>query len=366
MPKHKFIMSGGGTGGHIFPAIAIADSLKKKTDAEILFVGAKDRMEMQRVPKAGYPIEGLWISGIQRKLTMDNLSFPFKLASSLFKSYRLLKKFKPEAVVGTGGFASGPLLQMASMLGIPCIIQEQNSYAGITNKLLASKASKICVAYDQMEKFFPKDKIIKTGNPIREQIKNMTSNKEGGLAHFKLDSTKPTLLILGGSLGARKINQLISESLSDLLDQGWNIIWQTGKLYIDNILKEHEAKIGNSLYINAFIHEMNLAYSAADLVISRAGAGTLSELAVAKKASILIPSPNVAEDHQTKNAQALVKKDAALMFKENRSAKELSDLILQYKLHNSRIELEKNIAEMAQPNADDQIADEVLKLISNG
>lgn len=358
------MVSGGGTGGHIFPAISIADQLKQQyPDAEFLFVGAKDKMEMERVPQAGYPIEGIWISGIQRKLTATNLMFPFKLLSSLSKCFRLIRKFKPDVVIGTGGFASGPLLYAASLKRIPTLIQEQNSYPGITNKLLAAKAAKICVAYDKMDRFFPSSKIEFTGNPIRENIKENNINPKDATEKFGLDSNRPTLLVLGGSLGARKINQLIASNLDQILDQNINLIWQTGKLYYEDLNKQFGDKIGNQLQIQAFLKDMNSAYASANMVISRAGAGTISELAVSGKATLLIPSPNVAEDHQTKNALALVEKGAALLFKESEDESLFMKRIEELKLQETQAQLSSNILKMAKPNASEDIANQVLKLI---
>ncbi len=357
------MVSGGGTGGHIFPAVSIADELKKRhPNAEFLFVGAKDRMEMERVPLAGYAIEGLWISGIQRKLTASNLSFPFKLISSLWKCQRLLKKFKPDAVIGTGGFASGPLLFAAAKKGIPCLIQEQNSYPGITNKILAGRVQKICVAYPKMERFFPKDKLLLTGNPIRQTVQNINSNKAKAIAGFGLNPEKRTLLILGGSLGARKINQLVSQNLIELKKLGINILWQTGKLYFDALQEKHAAQIADDFQMMPFIKNMEDAY-AADVIISRAGAGTISELAVAKKATLLIPSPNVAEDHQTKNAMALVAQSAALIYRE--SEEETLFIPRCEKLLKSKNQLEANIATLALPQAAEQIANEIDKMIAD-
>jgi len=361
MAELRFMISGGGTGGHIFPAISIADALKEKhPNAKFLFVGAKDRMEMERVPQAGYDIEGLWISGIQRKLSLANLTFPFKVLSSLLKCRRLIRQFKPDVVIGTGGFASGPLLYVAAAKKIPTLIQEQNSYAGITNKLLAPKASTICVAYDKMERFFPKEKIILSGNPIRENIKNIDISPVKAKDDFKLSNT-PTLLVLGGSLGAKKINQFIDANLEELLKLDINIIWQTGKLYYEKIAQKWGAKQGEHLQIMAFIKDMNQAYAASDYVISRAGAGTLSELAVVGKASLLIPSPNVAEDHQTKNALALTEKNAALLFKESGSNDEFVKQVK--KLIAEKVNLEEEIKKLALPNASEKIAQEVLKLV---
>lgn len=360
------MISGGGTGGHIFPAISIADELKKRyPDAEFLFVGAKDKMEMERVPQAGYPIKGIWISGIQRKLSASNLAFPFKLISSLSRCFSLIRKFKPDVVIGTGGFASGPLLYAASLKNIPTLIQEQNSYPGITNKLLSKRAHKICVAYDKMERFFSKDKIVFTGNPIRENIKSINIQKPDALKEFGLSPERPTLLILGGSLGARKINQLIGENLDWLLSLNINILWQTGKLYIQDIEHKFGELQGDQLKIQAFLKNMDSAYSASDMVISRAGAGTISELSVVAKATLLIPSPNVAEDHQTKNALALVEKNAALFFKESGSLDDFKKLIGQLKEKDEQKTLSENILKMAKANASESIGDEVEKLVRN-
>lgn len=361
MKKYRFMISGGGTGGHIFPAIAIADKLKEmEPDSEFLFVGAQDRMEMERVPQAGYKIEGLWISGIQRKLTASNLMFPFKLFSSITKCKSLIKKFKPNAVIGTGGFASGPLLYVAAKRKIPTVIQEQNSFPGITNKILAPKVNKICVAYEQMDRFFPAHKIMLTGNPIRETVKRINPDRAFAHSTFKLNPNKQTLLVLGGSLGARRINELIAQNLDELLGQNINILWQTGKLYFDKLNAEFGERQNENFRLMPFIKNMDDAY-AMDIIISRAGAGTISELAVAAKATLLIPSPNVAEDHQTKNATALVRKNAALLFRESESnemfLKAVNDLKEQKK------KLEENITKFALPHAAEEIAEEVLKLV---
>ena len=314
MKKPRFIISGGGTGGHIYPAVAIANELKSRfPEAEFLFVGAKDKMEMQKVPQAGYAIKGLWISGIQRKLTLDNAMFPFKLLSSMWNSFRIIKSFKPDVVIGTGGFASGAVLKVASVINIPTVIQEQNSYPGITNKLLAKKANKICVAYENLERFFPKDKMILTGNPVRQDLINEASKSEA-IAYFKLDANKKTLLVLGGSLGARRINQLIEKELDFLLSQNIQIIWQCGKLYLNDYSKYNEKE---NVQVVAFIDRMDLVYAAADVVISRSGASSVSELCIVGKPTIFIPSPNVAEDHQTKNAKAISDKNGAILIRES-------------------------------------------------
>ena len=361
MPKYKFMISGGGTGGHIFPAVSITDKLRElEPSSEFLFVGAQDRMEMERVPQAGYKIEGLWISGIQRKLTASNLMFPFKLFSSLQKCKKLIKTFKPDAVIGTGGFASGPLLYVASNQGIPCLIQEQNSYPGITNKILGPKVDKIAVAYENMERFFPREKIMLTGNPIREAVKNINTNREAAVQNFQLNPKRQTLLILGGSLGASRINELVAANLQALLERGLNVLWQTGKLYYQQLEKEFGHQQSDQFRMMAFIQNMNDAY-ASDLIISRAGAGTISELAVAKKAVMLIPSPNVAEDHQTKNAAALADKAAALLFRESGSNQAFMDAV--EKLAADQHKLEENIGNFARPDAAGEIAREVLKML---
>ena len=361
MKKPRFIISGGGTGGHIYPAVAIANELKTRfPEAEFLFVGAKDKMEMQKVPQAGYEIKGLWISGIQRKLTLDNAMFPFKLLSSMWNSFKIIKSFKPDVVIGTGGFASGAVLKVASMLNIPTVIQEQNSFPGITNKLLAKKANKICVAYENLERFFPKDKMILTGNPVRQDLINDASKSEA-IAYFKLDENKKTVLVLGGSLGARRINQLIEKELDFLLSQNIQIIWQCGKLYLNDYTKYNEKE---NVQVVAFIDKMDLVYAAADVVISRSGASSVSELCIVGKPTIFIPSPNVAEDHQTKNAKAISDKNGAILIRESELETQFetvfSDLISN---ENKQAELSQNIKKLALPNATKQIADEIIKLI---
>jgi UDP-N-acetylglucosamine--N-acetylmuramyl-(pentapeptide) pyrophosphoryl-undecaprenol N-acetylglucosamine transferase len=359
----NILLSGGGTGGHIYPAVAIANELKKTfPEANFLFVGAKDRMEMEKVPQAGYDIKGLWISGVQRKLTAKNLLFPFKLISSLWNARRIIQKFKPDVVIGTGGFASGPTLYMAALKNIPTLIQEQNSYPGITNKLLSKKVDKICVAYDELDRFFPKDKIVKTGNPVRQDLLTIDEKRKEAKSFFKLDNNKKTLLVLGGSLGARAINHLIKENLDDLLAQGVQIIWQTGKLYIDEYQKFNDVS-GVQTY--AFLNKMDLAYAAADIIISRAGAGSISELCMVGKPVIFIPSPNVTEDHQTKNAQAIVKEDAAVLIKEN----ELDTFLQVFKTLVSDDDKQKsladNIKKLELPKATQQIVEEVKKIIKS-
>lgn len=362
MTKLKFILSGGGTGGHIYPAIAIANELKLRfPDCEILFVGANNKMEMQKVPQAGYKIIGLWIAGIQRKLTVDNLLFPVKLISSLLKARTIIRDFKPNVVIGTGGFASGPLLKVASIAGIPTVIQEQNSYPGITNKWLSQKANKICVAYENLEQFFPKEKIVMTGNPVRQDLIDIKGKRKEALDYFKLSEDKKTLLILGGSLGARRINQLIAKELVNFSSQDIQIIWQCGKLYFEEYKHYNENK---NVQVLAFIDRMDLVYAAADIVISRSGASSVSELYIVGKPVIFIPSPNVAEDHQTKNAKAIVDKKGALIIKENELDTQFSsvfnNLLINQDLQN---ELSQNILKLAKTNATQEIVDEIIKLI---
>ena len=354
----RFIISGGGTGGHIFPAIAIADELKRRLpDAEILFVGAKDRMEMQKVPQAGYPIEGLWISGLQRKLSWQNLLFPLKFISSLLKSRSIIKRFKPDAVIGTGGFASGAVVKVAGQMGIPTFIQEQNSYAGITNKMLAKNAHKICVAYDAMEQFFPKEKIVKTGNPIRDGLLNIAQYRPEGLSYFHLDSQRKTLLVLGGSLGARRINQLIEQQLPLFEQLGVQVSWQCGKLYYEEYKKYNSEQVR----VLAFIDRMELAYAAADVIISRAGASSVSELCVVGKPVIFIPSPNVAEDHQTKNARAIADKQAAILLHESELNEQFANTFSKLIADEAQQEaLSAHIKALAQPNATKDIVNLIL------
>jgi len=362
MKKLKFILSGGGTGGHIYPAIAIADELKSRfPDAEFLFVGAKDKMEMQKVPQAGYKIEGLWIAGLQRKLTLQNMMFPFKLMNSLWKSKKIIRSFKPDVVIGTGGFASGPLLQAANSFNIPTVIQEQNSYPGITNKLLSKKANKICVAYENLERFFPAEKIVFTGNPVRQDVLEINSKRAEAIAHFNLDPAKKTLLVLGGSLGARRVNQLLEKEIYAIVCQDIQVIWQCGKLYLEDYKYYSD---GKNVQVVAFIDRMDLVYAAADFVISRAGASSVSELCLVGKPTIFIPSPNVAEDHQTKNAKAIVDKNGAILLRESELdatfENVFTDLISNEKLQR---ELGENMKKLAKPNATKDIVEEIIKLI---
>ena len=357
----KFILSGGGTGGHIYPAIAIADELKKRyPDAEFLFVGANDRMEMQRVPQAGYSIKGLQIAGIQRKLSLKNLLLPFKLLKSLYQARQIIQKFQPDAVIGTGGYASAPTLKAAQWLKVPYFIQEQNSFAGITNKWVSKKANKIFVAYQNMEKFFPKAKIQITGNPIREGLTTIKDKNKNAFESFSLDENKFTLLVLGGSLGAKSINQLISSNLSFFQENEVQILWQCGKFYYD----EYKEKQTEMVQVRPFIENMNDAYAVADVIISRAGASSVSELCVVGKPVIFVPSPNVAEDHQTKNAQAIADEKAAILIKETELKDNFQKIFLEiFNDKEKRKILSENIKALAKPNATKQIVDEIIKII---
>ena len=361
---YKIILSGGGTGGHIYPAISIANELKSRfPNAEFLFVGANDKMEMEKVPQAGYKIEGLWISGMQRKLTFKNVSFPFKLISSLLKSRKILNVFKPDVAIGTGGFASGPLLQMAVSKKIPSLIQEQNSYPGITNKILGKKVNKICVAYDGLERFFPENKIIKTGNPVRQDLLRIDIKSIEAKDFFKLNHNKITLLVLGGSLGARRINQLIEDKLEFFQTQNVQIVWQCGKLYYNTYKRFNDSEY---VQVHTFLDKMDMAYAAADIVISRAGAGSVSELCIVGKPVIFIPSPNVAEDHQTKNANAIVEKNGALLIKEEDLEIDFENMFSQLiASREKQKELGENIKKLALINATKDIADEVEKLLTH-
>jgi UDP-N-acetylglucosamine--N-acetylmuramyl-(pentapeptide) pyrophosphoryl-undecaprenol N-acetylglucosamine transferase len=379
--KKKIIISAGGTGGHIYPAIAVAQALQKRlnNEVEFLFVGASDRMEMEKVPKAGYKIEGLWISGLQRRITYKNLLFPIKVISSVLKSFGIINRFKPDAVIGFGGYASSAVLYAASLKKLPTLIHEQNSYAGITNKILKDKVNTICVAYDNMEKFFPANKLVKTGNPIRQDLLDVSSKKQQAMEFFKLDANKKTILVIGGSLGARTINESIFEGLDKIKEANVNLIWQTGKNFQINAKNEirNSKKSANSFENNSslefdfsifkifdFIYEMDMAYAAADVVISRAGALSIAELAQVAKPVILVPSPNVAEDHQTKNAMALVNKNAAILVKDvdakNNLVSETLNLITN---ENKQAELVNQINTFALPNAAELIVDEVIKLM---
>ena len=363
----RIIISGGGTGGHIFPAIAIANALKKLDPAiEILFVGANGRMEMEKVPAAGYKIIGLDIQGIQRKSIWKNLMFPVKLFNSVNKSLQIIKDFKPDAAVGVGGYASGPLLYAASLKGIPYLIQEQNSYAGITNKWLGKKAEKICVAFDGMEQFFPADKLIKTGNPIRRESVDIAGKHLQALELYNLSAQKKTIMVTGGSLGARTLNNSILAHLDKIIAADIQLIWQTGKFYYKTIIEQLGENYHPNVRIMEFVNRMDLAYAAADVIISRAGAGTIAELCVVKKPVILVPSPNVAEDHQTKNALALVHEQAAVFVADRDAEEKLVDKALEL-LQNKDLQkrLSDNIGKMALPNADEVIAKEVIQITIN-
>ena len=375
--KPRIIISGGGTGGHIFPAVSIANAIKElRPDAEILFVGAEGRMEMQRVPDAGYKIIGLPVAGFDRKHLWKNFAVLVKLARSQWKARNIIKQFRPQVAVGVGGYASGPSLKWAGLMGVPTLIQEQNSYAGVTNKLLAKKACKICVAYEGMEKFFPAEKIIMTGNPVRQNLLGHSISREEAVRYLDLDPAKKTILILGGSLGARTINQTLTAGL-DIIRKNPDIqfIWQTGKIYIEQVRDAITTTTGEAvhhphisalpnLYVTDFIKDMANAYAAADLVISRAGAGSISEFCLLHKPVILVPSPNVAEDHQTKNALALVDKDAAIYVKDAEAKEKLLSVALETVKDNEKLKaLSNNIAKLALPDSATVIAKEVLKLI---
>lgn len=360
--KPRFIISGGGTGGHIYPAIAIANELKTRfQDAEFLFVGAKNRMEMTKIPQAGYEIEGLWISGLQRKLSLKNLAFPLKLIHSLNKSRQIIKKFNPDVVIGTGGYASAPLLKAASNKNIPCLIQEQNSVAGITNRWLAKSVSRICVAYERMEKYFPASKIKLTGNPVRQDLITNEISKEEAQEKWKLKSDKLTLLVLGGSLGARAINEFIANQLAFFEKNQMQILWQCGSIYYQKY-KNHDSE---SVKVLAYIDEMNAAYAMSDLIISRAGALSVSELCLVGKPVIFVPSPNVAEDHQTQNAKVIAHNNAAILIKENELNTNFKEVFLSLiASKEKRDELSRNIKKLAKPNATKEIADEIVALIN--
>jgi UDP-N-acetylglucosamine--N-acetylmuramyl-(pentapeptide) pyrophosphoryl-undecaprenol N-acetylglucosamine transferase len=364
--EYRIIVSGGGTGGHIFPALSIADAIRSKhPDAKILFVGADNRMEMQRVPDAGYEIVGLPIAGFDRKNLLKNIRVLWLILKSQRMAKKIIKKFAPHAVVGVGGYASGPTLKMAASMNIPTLIQEQNSYAGVTNKILAKSAEKICVAYDGMERFFPKEKIELTGNPVRKSLIEMRTNRNEAVKALGLDENKKCVLIVGGSLGARSINEAVIANIETIRDnKDIQFIWQTGKLYFEE-MKERCATIGKpeNLTITDFVSNMAAALGAADLVISRAGAGSISEFALLGKAVILVPSPNVSEDHQTKNAMALVEKDAAIHIPDAKAKEEMIKTAVETVLDAQRIAtLEKNVEKLGKPNAAEVIADEVIRL----
>ncbi|MEJ5960623.1 undecaprenyldiphospho-muramoylpentapeptide beta-N-acetylglucosaminyltransferase [Pedobacter immunditicola] len=365
MRPTRIIISGGGTGGHIFPAIAIANALKRREPGcEILFVGAEGRMEMEKVPAAGYKIVGLKISGIQRGSILKNLSLPFKVIGSLRKALQLLSEFKPHVVVGVGGYASGPILFAASLKNIPYLIQEQNSYAGITNKWLGKKADKICVAFDDMDQFFPASKIMKTGNPVRQEVINVTGKHLLGAELLKLDPSKKTILVTGGSLGAGTLNKSLEKHIQEIVDQDIQLVWQTGKYYYTGIIERLGLDFHPNVRILEFLNRMDLAYATADVIISRAGAGTIAELCLVKKPVILVPSPNVAEDHQTKNALALAKNNAAIIVADRSAEDTLVSTALALLNDVDRCEaLSLNIGKMALPEADELIATAIFKLV---
>ncbi len=367
----KVIISGGGTGGHIYPAVAVAQVIQKNMpDAEILFIGASDRMEMEKVPKAGFKIIGLWISGLQRSLSMRNFLFPVKVCYSVWKSLQILKDFKPDIAIGFGGYASGAMLYAATIKKIPTLIHEQNSYAGITNKILKNRVDTICVAYDKMERFFPERKIVKTGNPIRQDLVDVNQFREEGLKHFGLNKQKKTILVIGGSLGARTINESILAGIKKLAENNLQVIWQTGNNFDYKKTEPYKSFIYSLenqegvIHCQPFIYEMHLAYGVADIIVSRAGALSIAEVAQIKKPVILIPSPNVAEDHQTKNAMALVESQAAILVKDEDARETLTEeILLLISNHMKQIQLKNNIAMFAMPNAADRIVTEVMKLI---
>ncbi|NJN27388.1 MAG: undecaprenyldiphospho-muramoylpentapeptide beta-N-acetylglucosaminyltransferase [Cyclobacteriaceae bacterium] len=362
---YRVLISGGGTGGHVYPAIAIANKMRELfPDTEFMFVGALGKIEMQKVPDAGYPIKGLWISGLQRKLTLKNLMFPIKLISSMMKTKQIIHDFKPDVVIGVGGYASGPTLKVAAKRGIPTLLQEQNSYAGLTNKLLAEKAKKICVAYENMDRYFPKEKIVLTGNPVRNDIIEVGKKRDQAFKFFGLDSSKKVLFAFGGSLGARTINESLIYHLQDLIAAGVQVIWQIGSYYykeFDERLKNFDLK--NIKYFE-FLKEMDLAYAAADVIISRAGALSISEICLAAKPAIFVPSPNVAEDHQTKNAMALVEEKAALLVKDKDAKHNLVPEALKVLFNeNLKKALSDNIRPLGKPHAAENIVREIISII---
>ncbi len=360
----RVIISGGGTGGHIFPAVAIADELKRQfPEIEILFIGAQGKMEMEKVPQAGYKIIGLPIVGLQRKLTLKNFLLPFKIIKSMMMARKTIKKFKPEVVIGVGGYASGPTLKMATMLGIPTLVQEQNSFAGKTNMLLAKKANVLCVAYEGMEKFFPKEKIVLTGNPVRFEVTQIEGKREEAFDYYGLNPAKKTILVIGGSLGAKTLNEAIIQQLEKIQSQDVQLVWQCGKLYYDNINNRLKDKDLKGIHLLQFISRMDLAYALADVVISRAGAISVSELCLINKPTILVPSPNVAEDHQTHNAMALVSRSAALLVKDVDANTLLVDEALRLLNDtNMQSKLSANISLLGKPDATKDIVEEIKKI----
>ncbi len=365
MKLNKVIISGGGTGGHIFPAIAIADEIKRRNpEVDILFVGAVGKMEMEKVPQSGYTIIGLSIAGFQRSLAFSNFTLPFKILNSMIRARNILKNFKPDVVIGVGGYASGPTLKAATILNIPCLIQEQNSFAGKTNKILSKSVSKICTAYEGLERFFPKEKIILTGNPVRNEMIQIEGKRDEAFDFYKLDPNKKTILIIGGSLGARTLNQAMMNHFKLLQENNIQVLWQCGKFYFESLQQQLEKENVEGIHLTEFIARMDLAYALADVIVSRAGAISVSELCLIEKPVILVPSPNVAEDHQTHNAMALVNKVAALLVKDAEAIEHLFPTAI--KLLNDedlRKELSLNIAHLAKPKATESIVDEIEKLV---
>lgn len=361
----RAIISGGGTGGHIFPAIAIANELKAQfPDIDILFVGAEGRMEMEKVPQAGYMIKALPIAGFQRKNLMANISLPMKIILSLMKARSIIKEFKPDVVIGVGGYASGPTLKMANMMNIPTVIQEQNSYPGKTNKLLAKKAAVICVAYDGLERFFPKEKIVLTGNPIRQNMVEIAGKREQALTHFGLADNKKTVLVIGGSLGARTLNEAMDAHIEALSHAGIQVIWQCGKFYADQLFHKWDGKLPEGVWLNPFIFDMDYAYAAADIIVSRAGAISVSELCLVGKPTVLVPSPHVAEDHQTKNAMNLVEKEACILVKDQEAVSELPKVVMDT-LNNPELcaKLSANVRSLGLPHASQSIVKQIVNRI---
>lgn len=362
----RIIVSGGGTGGHIFPALSIANALKRlEPDTEILFVGAEGKMEMEKVPEAGYRIVGLPVRGLQRRLTLQNIKVLINLWKSLRKAKKIIRDFQPDAVVGVGGYASGPIGRAAANAGIPLILQEQNSYAGVTNKLLAKKARKICVAYEGMERFFCREKIVLTGNPVRQDVLESQMKREEGIRYYGLEPGKTTVMITGGSLGAGTLNKAVLQHIEKIA--GWKevqILWQCGGYYFDKLQEQLAGRLPHNIKLLAFLKRMDLAYACADMVVARAGAGTISELCLLGKAVVLVPSPNVAEDHQTKNAFALVNKGAAVLVKDAEAEEKLTGVVEQLLAdRQQRIELQQNIAKLAVQASDEKIAREILEVI---
>lgn len=361
----KVIIAGGGTGGHVFPAIAIANAIKEKIfNAQILFVGAKGRMEMQKVPAAGYHILGLNITGLQRRITWKNLQVPLKLCDSIVRSRNIVKRFKPDVVIGVGGYASGPLVRAAAKLGVPTLIQEQNSYPGITNKILAKKADKICVAYEGMDRFFPKEKIFLTGNPVRNEVLMANEKRVEGLEFFSLSAERKVLLIVGGSLGAFSINEAVSNHLESLVSSGLQVIWQTGKTYYEKAAAQVTALNKEGVSAHAFIDRMDLAYGACDVIVSRAGAIAISEISALQRPSVLVPSPHVTEDHQTKNALALVNMQAAVLLPDAEVRERLGEEVISLVGDEMRLnKIKGNIARLYYRDSAKNIAGVALNLI---